>query len=272
MYIPQVGIQNLDMTLKMRSKYFSVGRNYIPIQSKVSIQVDLDKDTKGISMSRFVILMAKWVDCCLTHISIQDMLVEISKILESKNSFIRFDFLYPIYINPPKSGQIPFPLFYPCKFEGQLINNKFYFYEGVNVQYASYCPCSAELSKDLEEKGLNGFPHAQRCVAELNTKIDISYQVWLEDLIELIEQAVVIVPFPIIKRVDEQEIARRAAENPMFVEDAIRNISQALNTKKEVVDWIIKCTHEESIHKSEAISINWKGVDGGFGSDNYFIK
>jgi GTP cyclohydrolase I len=76
-------------------------------------------------------------------------------------------------------------------------------------------------------------------------------------------------PYPIIKRVDEQEIARIAGQNPMFVEDAIRAISQALNNMNGLVDWIVKCSHEESIHTSEAIAINWKGEMGGFDGRRY---
>jgi len=76
-------------------------------------------------------------------------------------------------------------------------------------------------------------------------------------------------PYPIIKRLDEQEIARIASENPLFVEDAIRLISNELK-KKNVLDWIVKCSHEESIHTHEAIAINWKGIVGGF-DENYFI-
>lgn len=78
------------------------------------------------------------------------------------------------------------------------------------------------------------------------------------------------VPTPILRRVDEQEFARRAAENPMFVEDAIRYISEGLDKDERILDWIVKCTHEESIHTHEAIAINWKGVDGGF-TGLYFL-
>jgi GTP cyclohydrolase FolE2 len=36
-----------------------------------------------------------------------------------------------------------------------------------------------------------------------------------------------------------------------------------------VKDWIVKCSHEESIHTSEAIAINWKGITGGFSGNRY---
>jgi GTP cyclohydrolase FolE2 len=69
--------------------------------------------------------------------------------------------------------------------------------------------------------------------------------------------------------VDEQEIARVAAENPLFVEDAIRLLSHAFNQREDIYDWLIKCKHEESIHTSEAIAVNWKGVPGGLNEKRY---
>ena len=55
----------------------------------------------------------------------------------------------------------------------------------------------------------------------------------------------------------------------MFVEDAIRTISDSLNNMKGVHDWIVKCSHEESIHTSEAIAVTWKGIPGGFDGRRY---
>ena len=55
----------------------------------------------------------------------------------------------------------------------------------------------------------------------------------------------------------------------MFVEDAIRAISQSISNIDGVIDWIVKCSHEESIHTSEAIAVNWKGVLGGFDGGRY---
>jgi GTP cyclohydrolase I len=137
------------------------------------------------------------------------------------------------------------------------------FFEGVEVQYASYCPCSAELCNALDE---TGFPHNQRSFANVLTEINTYGEdyVWLEDIINSVENVIPTLPYPIIKRVDEQEIARVAGENPMFVEDAVRAISESVASIKGVTDWIVKCVHEESIHTSEAIAINWKGIPGGF--------
>jgi GTP cyclohydrolase FolE2 len=35
------------------------------------------------------------------------------------------------------------------------------------------------------------------------------------------------------------------------------------------MDWIVKCIHEESIHTSEAVAVNWKGITGGFDGRRY---
>jgi GTP cyclohydrolase I len=96
-----------------------------------------------------------------------------------------------------------------------------------------------------------------------------SHYIWLEDIIEAVENNIFTLPYPIIKREDEQEIARVAAENPMFVEDAIRKVSNAVDQIPGVIDWVVKCIHEESIHTSEAIAVNWKGVPGGFDGRRY---
>ena len=98
---------------------------------------------------------------------------------------------------------------------------------------------------------------------------DSDRYVWLENIIEAVENVIPTLPYPVIKRVDEQEIARIAGENPMFVEDAIRAISQSLTNIEGISDWIVKCSHEESIHTSEAIAVNWKGISGGFDGRRY---
>ena len=136
-------------------------------------------------------------------------------------------------------------------------------------RYASYCPCSAELCGHLGDNGSKGFPHNQRSFADILVEVNEDKYLWLEDIIETVENRIKTLPYPIIKRVDEQEIARVAAENPMFVEDAIREISMGLDERPEIHDWVVKCSHEESIHTSEAIATNWKGVPYGFDGRRY---
>ncbi len=256
--IREVGVGNVQVPFNLESKYGGMKS----MVANVSMRTNLEADVKGISMSRLIRTLKDYLDLPLKKKLIREILIDLMKNVESTESYMRFNFLYPIVRKSILSGN-EFPIYHQCRFEGQMRGNDFKFFQGANVQYASYCPCSAELSKDLRDKHLDGFPHAQRSYANILIEGEKDSYIWLEDIIESVERAIKTIPYPIIKRVDEQEIARIAAENPIFVEDAIRQISVELDSMP-VSDWVVKCTHEESIHTSEAIALNWKGVSDGF--------
>ena len=256
--IKQVGVENVEVPFKLE---FRSG-GFCQLNANVSIRTDLDKDTKGISMSRLLLTLKPYLDLPLKHTLIKQILENLRENIGSTNSFIKFNFRMPI-IKKSIMSDNEFPIYYKCRFEGKLKNDEFKFFQGVVIQYASYCPCSAELCSHLTQNKSKGYPHNQRSFADILVEVKQPNYVWLEDIIESIETKIKTLPYPVIKRIDEQEIARVAAENPIFVEDAIRIISQGLN-EMPLYDWIVKCIHEESIHTSEAIAINWKGISKGF--------
>lgn len=260
--IGQVGVQNIVTRFLLESKY---NGNH-ELLANVSMSTNLDETKKGISMSMLIRSLLNYIDKPLKHGLIERILRDQRKAVEtdSNDSFIKFDFMLPMRKEAPLS-KLEFPQYYKCSFEGRLTDETFRFFQRVNVQYSSYCPCSASLCNHLiESRNENGYPHAQRSFADVLVEVNLPEVLWLEDIIELVEKVVVNIPIPILRRMDEQEFARIAAKNPMFVEDAIRLISQALNNENKIYDWIVKCTHEESIHTHEAIAINWRGVKGGF--------
>jgi len=259
--IAQVGVENVDVPFMLESKF----GGYHDLVAKVSMRTSLSSELKGISMSRLLLTLKPYLRRPLKHFLIKDILLSLRDNVGSTDSFIRFEFKLPILRKSPIS-EYEFPIYYDCKFEGQLENDKFRFFQGVTVQYSSYCPCSAELCGDLKSKGTNGFPHAQRSFAVILVEVLEGTFLWLEEIIISVEKAVKNLPYAIIKRTDEQRIAQIASENPMFVEDAIRAISEALDKNSSIYDYFIKCYHEESIHTSEAIAIDYKGISGGFDS------
>jgi GTP cyclohydrolase I len=275
--IMQVGVENVEVPFRLESKY----GGFHELIANVSIRTNLDEKTKGISMSRLLLTLKPYLDLPLKHKLINQILSDLQKNLETDSAYMKFEFRMPIKKKSILSDN-EFPIYYKCKFEGQLDHREdwsdlsdgtkydfFSFFQGVIIQYTSYCPCSAELCGHLVEHELNGYPHNQRSFAEIVVEVKDDHYVWLEDIIETVENSLVTLPYPVIKRVDEQEIARIAADNPMFVEDAIRKISKTLNSRAEIYDWIVKCIHEESIHTSEAIAINWKGMPAGFDGRRY---
>lgn len=258
--IKQVGVENVHVPFLLELKK----GGFYQLQAKVSMRTNLMSSVKGISMSRLLLTLQPYLELPLKHNLIYKILNDLKKNLESTESYLKFEFDFPLSKKSPLSDY-QFPIYYKCRFEGQLVNDhQFRFFQGVTIQYASYCPCSAELCKDLEEKSLKGFPHNQRSFADILVECSPDTNVWLEDIILTVEEELKTLPYPIIKRVDEQEIARIAANNPMFVEDAIRKISNCLEHIEGITDWIVKCSHQESIHTSEAIAVNWRGgsLDG----------
>jgi len=234
--------------------------------ANVFIATNLRDNIKGISMSRLLLSIKPYLNKGLNWSLIKLCLDEISSAVGERDSYIKFYFDLPVSKKSPISDN-EFPLFYPCSFEASRVDGKYEFIQSVEIQYSSYCPCSAELAKHLMTKLKNmGFPHAQRSFTKIRISMDLinKKQIWLEDIIEGMNKILVTQPYPIIKRIDEQELARVASENPLFVEDAIRLISYQLEKMDGIVDWIVKCKHEESIHTHEAIAINCKGVENGF--------
>ena len=265
-YINQVGVDKVKVPFLLESMY----GGFHNLVANVTMTTDLQDNIKGISMSMLLRTLKNYLDNPLKHELIKNILEKFKTAVEtdSNHSQMKFEFQLPLYKKAPKSN-IVFPQYYECAFDGRLDHDVFRFFSKVKVQYSSYCPCSSSLCNDLESKGSKGFPHAQRCFAEVLVEVKPENFVWLETLIEATENSVKTIPFPILRRVDEQEVARIAGENPQFVEDSIRSIVKTLNDNENIYDWIVKCTHQESIHTSDAISICWKGIEDGFRGTYY---
>jgi GTP cyclohydrolase IB len=265
--IKQVGVSHVKVPIILESRYGGTHE----LLATVTMSTDLRADMKGISMSMLLRTLIQYLGMPLKHKIIQKILGEFKVAVEadSNDSYIKFEFEIPIFKRSPRTIHV-FPQYYKCSFEGRLLNDEFRFFQKVRVQYASYCPCSASLCQNLTEtSGAPGYPHAQRAFADVLVEVIPPNVIWLEDIIEMVESSVANRVYPILQRLDEQYVAKVAAENPMFVEDAIRRISKSLNEDINIKDWIVKCDHEESIHTSNAIAINWKGIPGGFEGTYY---
>jgi GTP cyclohydrolase I len=234
------------------------------VNAKAEMVCKLDKSIRGISMSRFIRILQKYLREPLKRSTLERILKDFTYAMDSSTASIKFEFKIPKMKESPISNN-EFPQYYKCSFKSVYDEEKFKFYESVRVQYSAYCPCSAALTQE----GKHGYPHAQRAFADVLLETHPRAYVWLENIIDVVENAVHTIPYPIIKRGDEKWIAGTAKSYPQFVEDSIREISHALSFDKEIIDWYVKCTHEESIHTSNAIAINWKGKKGGFNETTF---
>ena len=65
----------------------------------------------------------------------------------------------------------------------------------------------------------------------------------------------------LLKRTDEKFVTELAYDNPVFVEDVIRNVAIKVKEISEVKDYEIRVTNHESIHTHNAYAVV-KGSNG----------
>ena len=104
------------------------------------------------------------------------------------------------------------------------------------------CPCSKELS----EKGA----HNQRGLVTVQVKFRKFF--WIEDLIRMIEHSASAAVFSLLKRSDEKFVTEKAYENPMFVEDVVRNVALRLGKHSNITWFSVESENLESIHNHNA--------------------
>ncbi len=257
-----VGVSDIELPFLLMLRDGSSG--YVQVNAKTEMMCQLDGETRGISMSRFLRTLKPFLRQPMKRTVMERILKKFLEVHQTNEVSLKLEFKIPVIKKSPLSDN-EFPQYYDCSFRCIYSKTQFRFYESVRVQYAAYCPCSSALC----QYGKHGYPHSQRAFADVLVRTNPRAYVWLEDIIDLVETAVKNVPYPIIKRSDEKWIAGVAKSHPMFVEDAIRHISHVLHKTKNILDYYIRCTHEESIHPSNAVAVNWRGVEGGFDENTY---
>jgi GTP cyclohydrolase IB len=83
--------------------------------------------------------------------------------------------------------------------------------------------------------------------------------IWIEDLIALVEGAASSELYSLLKRQDEKAVTERAYENPVFVEDLVRNVALRLNAHSDVTWYKVEAENYESIHNHNAYACIEKG-------------
>jgi GTP cyclohydrolase I len=111
------------------------------------------------------------------------------------------------------------------------------------------CPCS----KAIAAYGA----HNQR--GEVTVQIRSRKAVWIEDLIAIIEGSASSELYALLKRQDEKAVTERAYDNPVFVEDLVRNVALKLNAHSDVTWYKVEAENHESIHNHNAYALIEKG-------------
>jgi GTP cyclohydrolase I len=77
----------------------------------------------------------------------------------------------------------------------------------------------------------------------------------VEDLIDLVESSASCELYSLLKRPDENYVTEKAYENPVFVEDLVRNIAGKANAQENITWYKVEAENFESIHNHNAYAM-----------------
>ena len=262
--IQQVGVSNFKLPLKFRTKKGEV----VTLEGSITGTVSLEADLKGINMSRIVRSFYDHKDEVFTGEWMGKILCAYLKKVKSKDARLKVSFSYPMLHRSLRSGLEGYQ-FYDVAFEGVLTRTgeyrRFIHFDFV---YSSACPCSAELSEHARDtRGVYSVPHSQRSKARISLEEVPGKKIWIEDVQALCQAALHTETQVMVKREDEQAFAELNGAYLKFVEDAARLLYREFDGDKRIKDFRIACSHLESLHSHDAVSVICKGVKGGFSAD-----
>ncbi|MCB0727855.1 MAG: GTP cyclohydrolase I FolE2 [Ignavibacteriae bacterium] len=255
--IDKVGVKNLKYPIAVKDKTKEIQHTI----ATIAMTVDLPMEFKGTHMSRFVeILQCK--DREIHVDSIDTILVEMQKRLKANSSHIEIEFPYFMEKKAPATGK-PSLLDYVAKFHAVRNGDKKDFILTVKVPVTTLCPCSKNISKYGA--------HNQR--GEVTVSVRFKDTVWIEDLIAIVESSASSELYSLLKREDEKSVTERAYENPVFVEDLVRNVVMKLKKNDSIIWYNVEAENFESIHNHNAYAqIESHNVFTNGQADEYMIN
>ncbi len=236
--IDKVGVKDIRYPIVVQDK-LRVQQHTV---ARVNMYVDLPEHFKGTHMSRFIEVLNLYHG----EISVENMetiLAEMKQRLEASCAHLEFDFPYFIEKSAPVSGARGL-LEYQCRMLGTL-SEQFDFVLEASIPVTSLCPCSKEIS----ERGA----HNQRSI--VNVQIRYTEHIWLEDLIAWVEDCASCQVYALLKREDEKAVTEQAYDNPMFVEDMVRAVTEKLRSVGSISWFKVQCENFESIHNHSAYAM-----------------
>lgn len=233
--IDKVGVRGIQYPIRVLDRANEVQHTI----GNFTLTVDLPHEFRGTHMSRFLEVL----NANRKEVSVQS----IPKILEGLRSRLNaerahLDVTFPFFIAKaaPVTGKVG-SMVYTCGFSAES-NGDYDLEMLVIAPVTTLCPCSKEISA----RGA----HNQRGYVTL--KCRSQDHIWLEELIELIEDAASCDLYPILKRPDEKWVTEKAYDNPRFVEDMVREIALRLDSDTRIVSYETEVENHESIHAHNA--------------------
>jgi GTP cyclohydrolase I len=234
--IDKVGVRGLRFPIRIRDKALAV-QNTV---ATIGMFVDLPKEFKGTHMSRFIEVLN--AHGSVVHVeNIEEILFAMQRKLNANAAHLEMEFPFFLTKQAPVTG-MDGVMDYTARFDATAVGKEIDFVLTVVTPVTTLCPCSKAISRHGA--------HNQRghCTVATRSRKPI----WIEDIIALVESSASSELYSLLKRQDERAVTERAYENPVFVEDLVRNAALKLNAHADVTWYRVEAENFESIHNHNA--------------------
>lgn len=217
--------------------------------AQIAMSVALPHHFKGTHMSRFIEVLNEHRGE-VTMRTVPAILHHLKERLDAERARVEVQFPYFIEKTAPVSGARAL-MDYECTFIGEANGQGDDFMLRVTVPVTSLCPCSKEIS-DYSAHNQRGYVTLQvRTMPSSDGQPEI---IWIEELVEIAEQSASAPVYPLLKRPDERHVTMQAYDNPVFVEDIVRNAAIRLQSDERVTWFEVTAVNQESIHNHSAFA------------------
>jgi len=242
--IDQVGICDLSFPITVLDR-----RNEKQhVSARITMSVSLPHHFKGTHMSRFLEILSRHQGE-ITMRTIPKILHELKQRLVAESARIEVEFPYYILRTAPVSG-LAAPMEYRSAFIAESNGVTDDFLLRVQVPVTTLCPCSKEIS-DYGAHNQRGYVTLTVRPRKSNGEWNL---IWIEELVGVAENSASAPVYPILKRPDERHVTMQAYDNPVFVEDVVRNAAGFLKDDVRIAWFNIRAVNHESIHNHSAFA------------------
>jgi len=249
--IAQCGITNLKLPLRLKDRG---GEQMVTADAEMS--VNLCPEKKGAHMSRFIELSQSVGGSVLSNCFLENSVKKIKERLDSKYAKIKFSFIYFLNKKTPVTN-LKCQTDYFCEVTSEIDDGIIKHTLKVEIPITTLCPCSKVISAHAG--------HNQR--AKIILLVLSEKFIDIEKFIRSVEKNICGEIYSLLKRPDEKFVTDRAYNNPMFVEDVVREIALFLENKKRtstIYHYKVTCKSYESVHNHN--------VSAEIGNKNMFFE
>lgn len=233
--IDRVGVRKVKYPMHLRV----CGNGMQETMGLFTLTVDLPKEFKGTHMSRFLEVLGEH-NHDMSAETIPLVLQRLRERLNAEASHLEVRFTYFREKSAPVTGKKGM-MGYECAFIATGGATEDFEIEAI-VPVTTLCPCSKEIS--------SMGAHNQR--GYVTARVRPNALIWLEELIDMIEERGSAQLYPVLKRPDEKFVTEQAYQNPRFVEDMVREVALAFDQEPRIVSYEIEVENHESIHDHNA--------------------